>query len=137
MNHALIPPTARSLHAKPVKVHSRPDTLIMLPADLGKVQETFLMSPDIDDVTDAILVWLPNGTRPTPEDFDQQRQDLNPTVFPSFGDAVEHAIAAIERGKSGGELPWIKVGLRIFDPAQVRSAWRTVNFVKGRSHYTP
>jgi hypothetical protein len=95
------------------------------------------MSPDIDDVTDAILVWSPNGTRPTPEDFDRQRQDLNPTVFPSFGVAVEHAIAAIERGGSGGRLPWIKVGSRIFDPAQVRSARNTVSDVKGRSPYTP
>ena len=95
------------------------------------------MSPDIDDVTDAILVWFPNGTRPTPEDFDRQRQDLNPMVFPSFGVAVEHAIAAVERGGSGGRLPWIKVGSRIFDPAQVRSARNTVSDVKGRSPYTP
>jgi hypothetical protein len=95
------------------------------------------MSPDIDDVTDAILVWLPNGTRPTLGDFDQQRQDLNPSVFPSFGVAVEHAIAAIERGESGGRLPWIKVGSRIFDPARVRSAKSTVNDVKGRSPYAP
>jgi hypothetical protein len=37
----LIPPTARSLHGGPIKVHSRPYALIMLPADLSKVQEVF------------------------------------------------------------------------------------------------
>ena len=62
-----------------------------------------------------MLIWLPDGTKPTPEDFDEQRQDLNPTVFPSFGGAVEHAIAAFEQGESSGRLPWIKIGSEIFD----------------------
>ena len=37
----LIPPPARSLHAGPIKVHSCPYALIMLPPDLSKVQEIF------------------------------------------------------------------------------------------------
>jgi hypothetical protein len=95
------------------------------------------MPPDVHDVTAAILVWLPAGTRPTPEDFDQQRRDLCPTVLPSVGGAIEQAIATIERGKNGGRLPWIKVGSAILDPDQVRSAGSTVDDVKGRSPYAP
>ena len=95
------------------------------------------METESHDVTAAMLLWLPDGTKPTPEDFDEQRQDLNPTVFPSFGGAVEHAIAAFERGDSGDRLPWIKVGSEIFDPDHVKSARSTVNEVKGRSPYPP
>jgi hypothetical protein len=95
------------------------------------------MEKESHDVTAAMLIWLPDGTKPTPEDFDEQRQDLNPTVFPSVGGAVEHATVTFERGESGGRLPWIKVGSKIFDPDHVRSARSTVNDVKGRSPYSP
>jgi hypothetical protein len=95
------------------------------------------MEKESHDVTAAILIWLPDGTIPTPEDFDEQRQDLNPTVFPSFGGAVEHAIAAFEQGESGGRFPWIKVGSEIFDPDHVKSARSTVKEVKGRSPHPP
>jgi hypothetical protein len=50
------------------------------------------MEKESHDVT-AASHMASDGTIPTPEDFDEQRQDLNPTVFPSFGGAVEHAIA--------------------------------------------
>jgi hypothetical protein len=100
-------------------------------------QETSQMESKSHDVTAAMLVWLPNGAKPTPEDFDEQRQDLSPTVFPSVGGAVEHATVTFERGESNGRLPWIKVGSEIFDPDQVRSARSTVNVVKGRSPYSP
>jgi hypothetical protein len=43
-----------------------------------------------------------DGTIPTPEDFDEQRQDLNPTVFPSFGGAVEHAHRRIRARRKWG-----------------------------------
>ena len=62
------------------------------------------MQKESHDVTAAMLVWLPDGTKPTPEDFDEQRQDLDTTVFPSYGGAVEHAIAAFEQGESGGRF---------------------------------
>jgi hypothetical protein len=51
------------------------------------------MEKESHDVT-AASHMASDGTIPTPEDFDEQRQDLNPTVFPSFGGAVERAIAA-------------------------------------------
>jgi hypothetical protein len=35
------------------------------------------MESESHDVTVAMLVWLPDGTKPTREDFDEQRQDLN------------------------------------------------------------
>ena len=95
------------------------------------------MESESDDVTAAMLVWLPDRAKPTPEDFDQQRQDLNPTVFSSVGGAVEHATTTFERGESGGRLPWIKVGSEIFDPDHVQSARSTVNAVKRRSAYPP
>ncbi len=95
------------------------------------------MVSESHDVTVAMLVWLPDGTKPTREDFDEQRQDLNPAVFSSFGGAVEHATATFERGQSGGKLPWIKVGSEIHDPDHVQSARSTVNAVKRRSAYPP
>ena len=61
------------------------------------------MEKESHDVT-AASHMASDGTIPTPEDFDEQRQDLNPTVFPSFGGAVEHAIAAFEQGESGGRF---------------------------------
>jgi hypothetical protein len=101
------------------------------------VQETSQMESESHDVTAAMLVWLPEGAKPTPEDFDEERRDLDPTVSSSFGGAVEHATAALERGETGGRLPWIRVGSEIFDPDHVQSARSTVNEVKGRSPYSP
>jgi hypothetical protein len=95
------------------------------------------MESESHDVTATMLVWLPDGTKPAREDFDAQRQDLNPTVFSSFGGAVEHATTTFERGENGGRLPWIKVGSEIFDPDHVQSAKSTVNDVKGRSPHSP
>jgi hypothetical protein len=95
------------------------------------------MEPESHDVTAAMLVWLPDGTKPRGADFDEQRQDLNPMAFSSFGGAVEHATATFERGGSGGRLPWIRVGSEIFDPDHVKNARSTVHDVKGRSPYSP
>jgi hypothetical protein len=57
------------------------------------------MESESHDVTVAMLVWLPDGTKPTREDFDEQRQDLNPAVFSSFGGAVEQPPPHSSEGK--------------------------------------
>lgn len=89
------------------------------------------MRAQASDVTAAILIGLSDGGRPRSGDFSG-----NPSaeVFPSFAQAVEHAMA--DGYRHAGRLPWIKVGSRIFDPDQVRSARSTVSDVKGRSPYT-
>jgi hypothetical protein len=83
------------------------------------------------DVTAALLIWLSGGDRPRSGDF---RANPSAEVFPSFAQAVEHAMA--DASRHAGRLPWIKVGSRVFDPDQVRSARGTVNDLKGRSPYT-
>ena len=80
------------------------------------------------DVTAAILIWLPDGIRPRSGDF---RRNDSAEVIPSFASAVERAIGDCR--SHSGQLPWIKVGSRVFDPDQVRNARRTVVDVKGRS----
>ena len=89
------------------------------------------MRAQASDVTAAILIWLSVGTQPSSGDF---RRDPSAEVFPSFAQAVEHAVADSRR--PSGRLPWIKVGSRVFDPDQVKSASSTVSDVKGRSPYT-
>ena len=83
------------------------------------------------DVTAALLIWLSDGARPSSGDF---RGDASVEVFPSFAQAVERAVA--DSYRRAGRRPWIKVGSRVFDPDQVRSAKSTVNDLKGRSPYT-
>jgi hypothetical protein len=89
------------------------------------------MRVEPNDVTAALLIWLSDGTQPSSGDF---RRDASLEVFPSFAQAVEHAVAGSCRPE--GRLPWIKVGSRVFDPDQVMRAKSTVSDVKGRSPYT-
>jgi hypothetical protein len=89
------------------------------------------MRAPTSNVTAALLIWLSDGARPRSDDF---RVNCSVEVFPSFVQAVEHAMA--DGYRQAGRLPWIKVGSRIFDPDQIRSARGTVNDLKGRSPYT-
>ena len=89
------------------------------------------MRAPTSDVTAALLIWVSDGARPRSGDF---RLNRSVEVFPSFAQAVEHAMA--DGHRQAGRLPWIKVGSRVFDPDQVRSARGTVNDLKGRSPYT-
>jgi hypothetical protein len=89
------------------------------------------MRAQASDVTAAILIWLSDGDRPRSGNF---RGNPSAEVFPSFAQAVEHAMA--DDYRHTGRLPWIKVGSRILDPDQIRSARSTVSDVKGRSPYT-
>jgi hypothetical protein len=50
------------------------------------------METESHDVTAAMLLWLPDGRKPTPEDFDEQRQDLNPTAPRSKPKRIRSAI---------------------------------------------
>jgi hypothetical protein len=89
------------------------------------------MRAPTSDVTAALLIWVSDGARPRRGDFHVNR---SVEVFPSFAQAVEHAMA--DGHREAGRLPWIKVGSRVFDPDQVRSASSTVSDVKSRSPYT-
>jgi hypothetical protein len=90
------------------------------------------MRAQTSDVTAALLIWLSDGTRPRSGDF---RVNPSVEVFPSFAQAVEHAM--VDGYRHAGQLPWIEVGSRVFDPDQVRSARSTVKGLEGRSPYTP
>jgi hypothetical protein len=83
------------------------------------------------DVTAAILIWLPDGSRPKSGDFSR-----NPSaeVASSFSEAVERAMASAHHHQ--GQRPWIKVGSKVCDPAQIKASCRTLNDVAGRSPYT-
>ena len=82
------------------------------------------------DVTAALLIWLSDGDRPSSGDFRG-----NPRLRSSPHSASCRTRDGRRFGHAG-RLPWIKVGSRVFDPDQVRSARSTVNDVKGRSPYT-
>jgi hypothetical protein len=62
------------------------------------------MRAQTSDVTAALLIWLSDGTRPRSGDF---RVNPSVEVFPSFAQAVEHAMA--DGYRHAGQLPWIKV----------------------------
>ena len=89
------------------------------------------MRAQTSDVTAALLIWLSDGARPRNGDF---RANPSDEVFPSFAQAVAHAMA--DASRHAGRLPWIKAGSRVFDPDQVRSARSTVKGLEGRSPYT-
>jgi hypothetical protein len=65
------------------------------------------------DVTAALRIWLSDGARPRSGDF---RANPSAEVFPSFAQAVEYAVA--DGYPHAGQLPWIKVGSKIFDPVR-------------------
>jgi hypothetical protein len=86
------------------------------------------MGAQASDVTAAILIWLPDGARPTSGDL---RRNTSAAVIPSFAEAVERAVG--DGYPHSARLPWIKVGSRVFNPDQIRSARNTVIDVKGRN----
>lgn len=88
------------------------------------------MCAQASDVTAAILIWLPDGSRPRSGDF---RRNPSAEVASSFSEAVERAMASAHRHP--GQLPWIKVGSKVCDPAQIKASCQTLNDVAGRSPY--
>ena len=89
------------------------------------------MRAQATDVTAAILIWLPDGSRPKSGDF---RRNPSAEVAASFSEAVERAMSSADRHQ--GQLPWIKIGSRVCDPDQIRASRRTLDDVAGRSPYT-
>jgi hypothetical protein len=86
------------------------------------------MPAQASDVTAAILIWLPHGTEPKRGDF---RRNDSAEVLPSLAEAVQRAVGDCH--PQPGHLPWIKVGSRVLDPDQIKSARSTVTDVRGRS----
>jgi hypothetical protein len=95
------------------------------------------MACGTQDVTAAMLVWLPDGQRALAEDFEKLRGGAcsppPPEVFRSFGAAVDQATSILEKGEHHEKRPWIRVGYEIFGPDQVSVASNTVRDIKGRS----
>ena len=89
----------------------------------------------------AVLVWLPEGESPPEVSLDIARlkgpPDPNPQAWWQFGEAVTHAVSAMARGENGDKLPWIKVGVMLYDLDRIRVAHRAIVQAQTKSVSSP
>lgn len=69
----------------------------------------------------AVLVWLPEGVKPTDDDFDPRKILAPPVPNPEpwwyAGEAIQHAALTLD---TYSKVPWIKIGEILLDLKDIR-----------------
>ena len=86
------------------------------------------MEPEVLYNAAAVLLWLPPGEAPGHSSFDftqpKPPPDPNPEAFWQFSEAVRRAMSAMAQNQNGDKMPWIKVGIILYDLDGIRVAHR-------------